>query len=72
MTTGNRDAFKACKSCRSYSILAQEPSCAMRWFSYIPKDPACPCLTCIVKTMCTNQCEDYMNYINLIGSLNDT
>jgi hypothetical protein len=47
-----------CKGCRNYSGLY----CQVGIIPRIENTVICPCRTCLVKTMCTNKCEEYAKY----------
>lgn len=66
-----------CKGCRTYKNehidsqflvngeTNENEHCILNIPSRISKIQCCPCITCLVKTMCTSTCKDLQDYIKL-------
>lgn len=79
----NKELHELCKGCKSYALIVQSGkkvfhrSCMLD-IPVISSTDQCPCMTCILKAMCSNVCEDFVDF-NMreakervkIGALND-
>ena len=77
------ELHELCKGCRSYALITQggkkiyHRNCMME-IPFISPTNKCPCMDCILKVMCNNICEDFLDF-NMgeakerarIGVLND-
>jgi len=63
------DKFKTphemCKGCMTYNI-DNTPCPSIKNVHYIPDTLLCPCSTCILKVICVEPCEDFMDYIGIM------
>lgn len=62
----NKDFYKQCKGCRSYSQMLKKPNCSVKRIPYIPEGLVCPCSICLVKCMCINACNEFEEFIYLL------
>lgn len=66
----NKDERKVCKGCKFYEHFVTFsdgrvgrllPSCRIK-YPVISPTIQCPCLTCLVKSMCSRTCEEFFKY----------
>lgn len=66
----NKDQYKICEGCKFYSPIVvfsdgREgyllPMCRIKYPVISPTEQ-CPCITCIVKSMCSRTCVDFFKY----------
>jgi hypothetical protein len=57
-----RDAFKTCSECKTFPYCVVLHNSGFRYKS-------CPCINCIVKVMCSKQCEKFKNEVSQIFKL---
>ena len=48
-----------CRGCVYYKPINERMTCKIK---PIKDDKICPCVNCIVKTMCKMMCDDYRNF----------
>ena len=67
----NKDLYKICEGCSGYGsleIFDNEEKYYRGCFVKYPimsSTSQCPCITCIVKGICNNNCKDYKKYVML-------
>lgn len=52
--------MEECKGCQA---LGGDEFCTNGLDQNMPKDYQCPCLNCIVKVVCQNECGAFLNYV---------
>lgn len=67
--SNNKDFYKQCKGCRSYSQMVEKPSCSIRRIPYIPEGLVCPCSICLVKGMCNKPCEEFIKFVERLKEI---
>lgn len=51
-----------CEGCIAY-YSEEKKCCRLGVIPCISESLQCPCRTCIIKVICDNTCEDFMNYV---------
>lgn len=51
-----------CSGCHAYESKGEEDFASCNNIPYI-KDHVCPCISCLIKTMCNKVCENYILYL---------
>ena len=54
--------MEECKGCRGCVTLSQGGRCVSDLIPRISETEECPCITCLVKTMCLVTCEEFNAY----------
>ena len=57
-----------CEGCASYKIFGMNEKAIPCIVSPIKGNKQCPCLICLIKSMCENSCKEYREYKGLVSS----
>lgn len=65
----NKDDYKICEGCKMYGIIVdllghkgEYRRLCMIDQPVLPSEIQCPCINCLVKGICEDECEEFRNY----------